>query len=384
MSPAPRYKEIKFAVRFLTPAFLGDAEQKGRWRTPPFKALLRQWWRVAYAAGRGFQVDVLKMREAEGKLFGNAWLTTHEDGEEKTAASRSLVRLRLEAWREGGAATWVAPSGRGISHPDVALPSIDPNLYLAYGPLKVDGRATVLARPPAIAAGEYAGISIAVPETEAARVNQALYLMHLYGTLGGRSRNGWGSFVLEPAPTEAAVPQRPWKKALELEWAHALGQDSRGPLIWQTVPGHADWRDAMRALALIRMAVRTLFPFSNPPTDRPEDRHWLAYPVTNHNQPWGPQFRLPNSLRFKVRRRERDANRLAATIFHMPCLPPPDCNPGPCRAQIEQVWEQVHRLLDELCKPSQQRKYASFVSDQTWLAKVAPQLASLQLERAGR
>lgn len=32
-----------FTLRFLTPAFLGDAEQNGRWRTPSLKALLRQW-----------------------------------------------------------------------------------------------------------------------------------------------------------------------------------------------------------------------------------------------------------------------------------------------------------------------------------------------------
>jgi len=31
----------KYQVRFVTPAFLGDFEQAGRWRTPPFKALLR-------------------------------------------------------------------------------------------------------------------------------------------------------------------------------------------------------------------------------------------------------------------------------------------------------------------------------------------------------
>src|SRR5690606_24563642 len=67
-----KMKELKYQVRFLTPAFLGNAEQSGQWRTPPFKALLRQWWRVAYAASGGFNVDVLKMRQEEGLLFGNA------------------------------------------------------------------------------------------------------------------------------------------------------------------------------------------------------------------------------------------------------------------------------------------------------------------------
>ncbi|MCE2461531.1 MAG: hypothetical protein J4F38_12235 [Pseudomonadales bacterium] len=46
-------RQMKYEVKFLTPAFLGNAEQSGQWRTPPFKALLRQWWRVAVAAAKG-------------------------------------------------------------------------------------------------------------------------------------------------------------------------------------------------------------------------------------------------------------------------------------------------------------------------------------------
>jgi len=52
MMPGTKFKKLDLTVRFLTPAFLGDAEQNGRWRTPPFKALLRQWWRMAYAANK--------------------------------------------------------------------------------------------------------------------------------------------------------------------------------------------------------------------------------------------------------------------------------------------------------------------------------------------
>lgn len=59
-------KELRYTVRFNTPAFLGNAEQAGQWRTPPFKALLRQWWRVAYAAERNFDVSMAEMRREEG------------------------------------------------------------------------------------------------------------------------------------------------------------------------------------------------------------------------------------------------------------------------------------------------------------------------------
>ena len=33
--------EQRFTIRFEIPAFLGNAEQAGQWRTPPFTALLR-------------------------------------------------------------------------------------------------------------------------------------------------------------------------------------------------------------------------------------------------------------------------------------------------------------------------------------------------------
>ena len=40
-------KKEDYQISFNVPAFLGDAEQKSAWRTPPFKALIQQWWRVA-------------------------------------------------------------------------------------------------------------------------------------------------------------------------------------------------------------------------------------------------------------------------------------------------------------------------------------------------
>ncbi|MCX7673545.1 MAG: hypothetical protein N2Z63_08105, partial [Thiobacillaceae bacterium] len=86
-------KTLEYTVRFNTPAFLGNAEQQGQWRTPPFKAQLRQWWRVAYAADHGFRITVADMRCEEGLLFGNAWLDK--------AFCKSLVQLRLDRWDTG-------------------------------------------------------------------------------------------------------------------------------------------------------------------------------------------------------------------------------------------------------------------------------------------
>jgi CRISPR-associated protein Cmr1 len=69
-------KTTTLALQLNSPAFLGDASQSGVWRTPPIKALLREWWRIASAQGFGY--DHKAMRETEGLLFGNAWLEPDE------------------------------------------------------------------------------------------------------------------------------------------------------------------------------------------------------------------------------------------------------------------------------------------------------------------
>jgi hypothetical protein len=58
----------RLQIQFHTPAFLGDANQSGRWRTPPFKAQLRQWWRVAYAAQHQFAVKGRDMHDNDTPL----------------------------------------------------------------------------------------------------------------------------------------------------------------------------------------------------------------------------------------------------------------------------------------------------------------------------
>ncbi|MEF8731170.1 MAG: hypothetical protein V5B40_04410 [Candidatus Accumulibacter meliphilus] len=87
---------LAYDLSFATPAFVGDAAQQAQWRTPPFKALIRQWWRVVKAPQVGFQVDGPDgLRAAEHKLFGSA---SDNFGE---SSHQSLVRLRLKDWGVG-------------------------------------------------------------------------------------------------------------------------------------------------------------------------------------------------------------------------------------------------------------------------------------------
>ncbi len=339
----------EYHLRFHTPAFLGNAEQSGQWRTPPFKAQLRQWWRVAYAASKGFQLTVAQMREEEGKLFGHAWLENDRDRQgEKLAARKSLVRIRLGEWSPGKQESWDGLEQGKIDHPEAEKSGrkVGPHAYLGYGPL--DGRGGTKFSEKvnaAIQAGKDNTFSIAYPDdNRTTLIEQALALMSQFGTVGGRSRNGWGSYSLQAISDVSSLPLRPWQEALELDWPHAIGSDAKGALIWQTTP-FADWKALMRELAAIKIDLRTQFKFPHQkPDGQTHDRHWLSYPVTNHEvSDWKRNSaRLPNSLRFKVH--PTADGKLIGVIFHMPCLPPAAFQPD--EQAIQRVWQQVHAFLD--------------------------------------
>lgn len=338
-------KTRQIQIQFHTPAFLGDATQSGRWRTPPFKAQLRQWWRMAYSAQQNFRVNVSEMREMEGRLFGHAWLDSdRNDRGEEVKARRSEVRIRLSHWSVGKENQWSAKDSQ-VVHPNVPQP-IGAQLYMGFGPL-IQG--TALKANAAIQAKEEAQLKIAFPDESAALINAALHLMTLYGTVGGRSRNGWGSYSLTnitgtDKPIDTVFTQT-LANCLRSDWPHALGSDNKGPLIWQTEP-QKDWVTLMRTLAQVKIGVRTKFKFnSGKNASAPEDRHWLSYPVTNHSvATWGKNARLPNQLRFKVR--PTAADQIVGVIFHVPHLPPVEFSPQV--QTLERVWSEVHAHLDQI------------------------------------
>ena len=349
-------QSFESGIRFLTPAFLGDAFQRGRWRTPPFKALLREWWRIA--AAKDHDYDWRKVREAEGKLFGHAFLQ-HND---KTWASRSRVTIRLSDWREGGLTGWNVNVGP-VQHPEVHRQGgrIDPLLYLGYGPLTHKGR-TVLTRPPALQAQDGRELIVRYPAKAKAEIENSLRLIHAFGTIGGRCRNGWGSIALErhrgmtleDMRKLAEQYARPLDACLQQDWPHAFGKDDKGFLCWRTKQAYRRWEEALRELADIKIKFRTTLKWKHNPKDL-DDRHILAYPVTNHRVGNLSQERLANQLRFKV---VRDGSGFRGLAYHLPHKVPTTPKTGSLYSKFSshdhsqvlarrrQIWQRVHGVLD--------------------------------------
>lgn len=366
-------EKIECRVRFVTPAFLGNAEQKGQWRTPPFKALLREWWRVVAAREHGY--GHAKLRESEGLLFGHAWLK--EQGRDKTWAMQGQVRLRLDEWRGGQMKEWLKNDPK-VEHKEVGEhgQNVGAHLYLGYGPLTYQrGAGTTLKNASAVNADDFAALRLGVPSQSQVTMTQVLNFIHWFGTIGGRSRNGWGSVKLEkiddytpPSMDDllsgAALPQlaaitRPLRDCLQKDWPHALGVDQQGALLWKSKQGYSDWSQAMRELARVKIAFRTAL---DVPVGQAGDRHILAYPITHHKvNAWLENGRdvnrLANQLRFKVV--QDSGNRYWCLAYHLPCGLPEVLQQKLGRNRIDddtqlRAWKTVHnRLKSEMQRITQ-------------------------------
>lgn len=357
-------KKLEYQVSFATPAFLGNARQAAQWRTPPFKALIRHWWRIVKAPEVGY--DHAKLRCLEGDLFGNAWL----EGDFR----KSAVRIRLSTWESGKlqSADWPGGAIEKVVTTLDGKGSVRADLYLGYGPVlapsRREGRNGIEIRG-AVKPSATASFRLAFPSSYTAEITQTLNLIRLFGALGSRARNGWGSVVLTDVDDrqswaldisrEIQRVARPLEQCLEQDWPHAVGADTNGTLVWRTSPCK-DWRQVMGRLANVRVAVRRIA--KQREFQGPRDIagiHLLGYPAGGKWQlpAWHgrgqdeAEGRLASQLRFKVIM-DSDSS-CYGVVAHLPCrlpdelakrLDPPDRH---WLSENElRVWRAVHRGLD--------------------------------------
>lgn len=319
-------KTLEYTVRFLTPAFMGDAEQKGQWRTPPFKALLRQWWRVAYATEKKFAVDIAEMRRQEGQLFGHAWLESDQDNAgNKAAARKSQVRIRLNS-SQGDA--WASGSQDGIK----PLPKSDTS-YAWFGLINrgvnIPDRMGIKAAAPAESVRQ---LNLAFPSEQDARIQEVMSLIHDFGLLGSRSRGSWGALHIDNTPSLPAealqLYARDLAACLRDDWAMSLAKDDKGVLVWESSTSFDTWDKAMKSIAGYRPQVRKSLNKGLRPA--------LGFVERNS--------RMPSPLRWKVTAKE--AGRLYLRVFALPHRIP--ANPDVCLSEqdLQSAWSTVISTLD--------------------------------------
>ncbi|OJU91505.1 MAG: hypothetical protein BGO13_00495 [Burkholderiales bacterium 66-5] len=323
---------LRYKLSFLTPAFLGNASQQAQWRTPPVKALLRQWWRVAYAAQKQFKVDIAAMRREEALLFGHAWLeddAVERDGKmEKVASRKSQLRLRL--WLPDSTQTTQTPWAHGTQTGVKPMPE---DLGTSYAWFDLVKRAGLPDRE-AIKAGTPEGVrvlTIAAPDNIMPTIEETFVLIDAFGTLGSRSRGAWGSLhvaQVEPLGAQAALAYaQPLDNCLRNDWAMALACDERGLCAWQSNNTFPSWDKAMAFVAMARRQVRGAV--------SKELRTALGFAGTG---------RMPSPMRWKI---VPEGNALRVRIFAMPHALPKDSGQSLSFAQLQAAWRTVCAERDD-------------------------------------
>jgi len=345
------YTTNTYSVSFETPAFLAGAnQQKAEWRTPPFKDLIREWWRIVKAPEVDYNVNGL--RESENRLFGHAATSQGE------VSGQSQVRLRLEQWRAGTETDVPGPPLREqkINIGGFLSPAA---LYLGYGPIQKNE-----SRPAISNSNDSNKLTVSVSnESSKEEVWRAIQLAAWFGSVGSRSRNSWGSLSIscisgqeiksasEMSSNTLGNFLRDWEDCLKLDWPHAIGKDTKGPLIWKTTP-NSNWGQVIKDIAKLRYDVRQLFPLDLGSPNL-QERHILAYPIKEPVvRVWGKTSRFPNQLRLKI---IREGARFHGIITHIPCALPKEMahkvevsEPAvDLKAMQLRVWTKVHQYLDE-------------------------------------
>lgn len=330
--------QLRYTLSFTTPAFMGNAEQNAQWRTPPIKALLRQWWRVAYAADKNFAVRLEDMRHEEGLLFGHAWLkndTFERNGKPlKTAARKSKVRIRLAVPDGQSGSAWGMGTQQGVSPLSTGLDTS----YAWFGLVNRSNgnpdRNAIAIKPNQ----SRRDLLLAVPDAHAACIETTLQLIHHFGQLGARSRGGWGSFTLEGiTPLTTAQLMRyaqNLENCLRNDWPMSICKDQKGLCLWQSQNTFQSWDKAMRTIAAERKNVRQSLK-----SIRGSDLRPLLGSAT--------PGRVPSPLRWRVI--PTASGQLAIQVFAMPVLPPVRLKAGEppiSEARAYDAWMTVIQCLD--------------------------------------
>jgi CRISPR-associated protein Cmr1 len=326
--------------------FLGNAAGEAQWRAESFKALFRSWWRVTRHETDG--KDALFQEEAV--LFGAA-------GDEKTSHKSPLsIAVLSKAKADDQSLRWKKVSEVDHEECERQHKKVDPLLYLAGMGLLMPGNKLKPGRtyfPP----GSCFTLTLQYPggkENEAA-MNSVLALIQAFGAIGGRCRNGWGSFrVKNPAvdliDTELLLDgiTKDWTKGLKEDYPNSLGRDGENrPLLWKT-EAKSTWEEAMAELAKAYIGVRAhdvagirkLNPGERNNVNL-QERHLLGIPLTNHNYGRGDS-RHASPLRFVVK---KQVDSFLGFILHIPHSHSQN-QKFAAGVNQQQVWEKVHRKLD--------------------------------------
>jgi len=343
-----RNERIQMECAFLSPAFLGGADQQAALSVAPLKAALRYWWRVS---GIHQASNADELFDKESALFGNA-----EEG-----VGKSQIRVSIQSKTVEVKTDRLPSGGPPIPHPEVNFRGNSTVNSIAYlggmGILAPDGNP----RKSYLNVSGRFQCSVAYPERLAGQIVPALGLFKEFGTVGSRSRNAFGSLDVnfKIASTRSVGVLTDWGDLFGQDYPHGLGKDNQGLLGWESRETFDRWNVAFHALAEAYINLRTranpifAFPTQRHSHQEPTNRHLLGYPVTNHSVDavgWKSNGRHASALRFAIKPDKNHPSQLRIVVLHIPHAYSNEMmnenNGWPIRRQQE-VWSKVHEYFDQ-------------------------------------
>jgi len=187
---------ITATYEVVTPMFLAGAHQdEAEFRLPSFKGALRFWWRAL--AWRKYDGDLSKIWSVENSVFGSPKSNPDHDNKtdpthEKWGQSKFQLRTDFEPSELVEAGNVLKMGRRKKVGPGAR--------YFGYGLMEAFGdNAGELSRP-CIAAGDSFEVKATFSPHATAEQREAVKMafrgLGLFGGLGSRSQNGWGSVAL--------------------------------------------------------------------------------------------------------------------------------------------------------------------------------------------
>ncbi|MFQ5455848.1 MAG: type III-B CRISPR module RAMP protein Cmr1 [Nitrospirota bacterium] len=180
-------KKIRFEIETITPMFLAGADQtRAELRAASIKGLLRFWWRALQS-----ESNLDDLRKKEGRIFGGA--------DEKQGRGSSFS-IRQRVIHDGDLKrTTVDLPKHNISVTSISKGRTFPvNIleYLAYGPCSYDRtkKRNVIEREYIQHGFKFTIQMMIFRERFLNELLKVIYVFDLFGGIGSRSRNGFGSF----------------------------------------------------------------------------------------------------------------------------------------------------------------------------------------------
>ena len=367
-------KKLKFTVDFITPAFLGGADGEAEIRPAPFKNLLRRWWRIVITAKENLSPEDLW--EQESRLFGS---TEKDDNDE--IFGKSKVMLTIDSiYKKPEVQAAVGKDGKPVAVKAVNntpyIPvetniltkekTLKKYLYLGYGPVQ----------PKAADCKDYikpdtqVDFTLTIPASEEETFINVLTLINLFGSIGSRSKKGFGSIGITAKLSDdsAEYKLKNLKKLQESlpnlvrtvnyksdnrHYPYCIGQDENGMSCWNMKTDRnfsfSSWEGVLDCFQDIYKYDLREFQSPNPVIKKIQNGRKIlgsaeTIPGCNDIE------RLPSQLIFKVARQGESNSNYAGKIIHLPY------NIDSKLTTQSEVWAKVYKKLDKKQNPDHKDK----------------------------